>query len=330
MGAAAGFAWGGVGRLPPGDRALPSHEPARGRGWCWVRSDSWATPRSGNGASAGRRSRNSDASHRPRLDQAALPPAASHRARPRRTRKSSIRRSRQSSSGPSWCASRSGARNRTRRPTPPRNPFRWPGRPPRPDLLKKPAKPGAPAGARRLEAPLAATADAPRPSTGSRQAGARGAPQGPRGRLSSNTGCGARWTVSSRGRWSRRSSSGWARGETLKKIRNRHEEICMALRAPAIRGGAGEGQGRGGDRSAERVALGRRPPGDPRVVRLPGRDRRPSRRDRPARGRTAPGQGPRRDAAPAHRRGHRRGQSRSSSTPCSVPCCRAARRTSCA
>ena len=199
-----------------------------------------------------------------------------------------------------------------RKPDPETDPAKEPvpvARPPsRPDLLKKPATPGArPApGAWKLPSLQLLTRRAHQPAPAKRALEER--------RKALEAAClehGVRGEVD-------RIQPGpvvttfefrLGEGETLKKIRNRHEEICMALRAPAIRVERVKGKGVVGDRSPERVALGGWPPGNPRVVRLPGRDRRPAHRDRPARGRAAPGQGPRRDAPPADRRGHGAGKS---------------------
>ena len=105
----------------------------------------------------------------------------------------------------------------------------------RPDLLTTPAKPNSrPApGAWKLPSLQLLTRRAHQPAP--REARARAAAEGSRGPPASNTGSAARWTVSSRGRWSPTFEFRLGEGETLKKIRNRHEEICMALRAPAIR-----------------------------------------------------------------------------------------------
>ena len=104
----------------------------------------------------------------------------------------------------------------------------------RPDLLKKPAKPGArPApGAWKLPSLQLLTRRAHQPAPAKRALEER--------RRALEAAClehGVRGQVD-------RIQPGpvvttfefrLGEGETLKKIRNRHEEICMALRAPAIR-----------------------------------------------------------------------------------------------
>ena len=113
---------------------------------------------------------------------------------------------------PSWRASGASARGPTRKRTPPPNASRWPGRAPGPTCcrnLKNPARAPAPGAwncPRSSSSPGGRTSRLPR--SGRSKSGGR--PSKPR---VSNTGYAARWTASSRGRWSRPSSSGWAKAK---------------------------------------------------------------------------------------------------------------------
>ena len=209
------------------------------------------------------------------LDLPTLPPASSRGALGGRTRGSQRRRSGIRASGP--FVGVASCRKR-KKPDPETDPAKEPvpvARPrSRPDLLKKPLKPGTrPApGGWKLPSLQLLTRRAHQPAPAKRALEER--------RKALEAAClehGVRGQVD-------RIQPGpvvttfefrLGEGETLKKIPEPPRGTLHGAPRPRHPRGAGEGEGRGGDRSAERIALDRRPPG--------GFSRRPISRTRPAR-----------------------------------------------